>query len=160
MANEPCIVLFEDFLKEEDDHKQVESKHKIKIKIEKEKYEEVKKESVAEDVFQNASRSPNSELDAKIDALITKKDSEGFGHCVKCGYARKNVSNVRNHIESRHLDNFVLCPKCGMTSVTRHALIMHFSRKHPEYQVAFAEVLHIVSNFWAVIVHQLNLKML
>ena len=77
----------------------------------------------------------NTSLDGKIDALITKKDSEGFGHCIKCGYARKNVSNVRNHIESRHLNNSVLCPQCDLTSVTRHALTMHFSRKHPDWEV-------------------------
>ena len=122
---------------EEDDDQEVETQQKMKI--DKEEFEEVNKENVAEDVLKSTSGSPNIELDAKIDALITKKDSEGFGHCVKCGYARKNVSNVRNHIESRHLDNFVLCPKCGMTSVTRHALIMHFSRKHSDSQVAFPE---------------------
>ena len=120
---------------EEHDHERVESEEEIAT--DKENKDE--KENASADVLQTIRRSPNRELDAKIDALITKKDSEGFGHCVKCGYARKNVSNVRNHIESRHLDNFVLCPKCGMTSVTRHALIMHFSRKHPDCQVAFQE---------------------
>ena len=125
---------------EEDDPEKMESEQEIGT--DGEEGEDVEKENVSSDVIQTSSQSPNMELDRKIDALITKKDSEGFGHCVKCGYARKNVSNVRNHIESRHLDNFVLCPKCGMTSVTRHALIMHFSRKHPECQVAFAEVLY------------------
>ena len=92
-------------------------------------------DQVDENTSEGLSSLSNTSLDGKIDALITRKDSEGFGHCIKCGYARKNISNVRNHIESRHLNNSVLCPQCDMTSATRHALTMHFSRKHPDWEV-------------------------
>ena len=52
--------------------------------------------------------------------------------CKSCGKASLIKQEMSRHIEAYHIENHpgVKCDICGMISKTRHALIVHTTRKH------------------------------
>jgi len=69
-------------------------------------------------------------LDEAI-AQNIRKDELGVWSCAQCAYSSDRSSNVRNHIEAKHMTSSGFqCPNCSKISPTRHALKMHTSRKH------------------------------
>ena len=55
----------------------------------------------------------------------------GKWRCLECGFISKST-NVRYHIESKHLETSdgYFCPKCNAQFRTRNAFNTHMSSKH------------------------------
>jgi len=72
----------------------------------------------------------NKEMDGVI-SMNMERQSDGLWHCMICEYSSKKTTNVRHHIESRHLQGSSFgCHHCHQVCPTRNALSMHIHRKH------------------------------
>jgi len=72
-----------------------------------------------------------AQLDARIASLLGRANDKSW-FCKSCGKASLIKQEVSRHIEAYHIENHpgVKCDICGMISKTRHALIVHTTRKH------------------------------
>ena len=72
-----------------------------------------------------------SEINEQIEQNIVK-NVDGSYSCKVCGHnSGKITTNVRNHIETHHLEGLCFnCPMCEKTFRSRHALAMHKRRNH------------------------------
>ena len=69
------------------------------------------------------------ELDHKIDNMMRKVD--GYWNCLQCGKCDRNVANVRDHIEAKHIEGVShSCPDCGKYYRSRNSLRFHRSKHH------------------------------
>ena len=52
--------------------------------------------------------------------------------CLECGFQTKFITNMKNHVESKHLDQFVKIPclYCDAHCPTRGAMRAHVKRQH------------------------------
>ena len=72
-----------------------------------------------------------AQLDARIASLLGRANDKSW-FCKSCGKASLIKQEMSRHIEAYHIENHpgVKCDICGMISKTRHALIVHTTRKH------------------------------
>ena len=73
------------------------------------------------------------ELDEKIKSMYTttKKDGQCFWICELCGKDAKSNTNMKNHIESNHIEGISLpCNFCEKIFRSRNTLRMHKSSSH------------------------------
>jgi len=72
------------------------------------------------------------DLDSQIDSM-TFKQSDGAWCCLECGYSSKIKTNLRMHVESKHIvSNGFNCPECQLFCPNRQSLKNHIDRKHKE----------------------------
>ena len=70
------------------------------------------------------------------DLILTKmcptQDSNGMKlwQCNDCGYTRERKSDVRRHIEHKHVDLQVSCQYCDSVFTSRGGLKAHLKFKH------------------------------
>ena len=50
--------------------------------------------------------------------------------CTDCGYARERKSDIRRHVERKHIEMRVACNLCSMLFSTRLSLKEHMKYKH------------------------------
>ena len=73
----------------------------------------------------------SSELDEILEKSIYRNESTGMYHCAHCQLSSNKKSNVKNHVESKHVSTEgVSCSDCDVVCKTRKALKMHEFRKH------------------------------
>ena len=74
----------------------------------------------------------------ELDNIILSKTSklDGILVCSECNYTTKHTTNIKNHIESKHMiyiNNVKIpCLHCEDFIWTRSALWAHVKRRHPE----------------------------
>ena len=74
----------------------------------------------------------------ELDKIVLSKTSklDGILVCAECNYKTKHKTNIRNHIESKHMiyiNNVKIpCLHCEEFIWTRSALWAHVKRRHPE----------------------------
>ena len=74
----------------------------------------------------------NPDIENQISQLMIK--TEGGWQCgqVECDYVSNQKCNLRNHIESKHVDiGGIQCNYCPKVCPTNHAFSMHLKRNHP-----------------------------
>jgi len=70
-------------------------------------------------------------LDQIISANIYKDETTRHWHCHHCDFNSVKRSNVKNHVESKHVQSTGFeCSACMVICPTRNALNMHILRKH------------------------------
>jgi hypothetical protein len=71
------------------------------------------------------------DLDAEV-ARLTMKNSATDSVCLACGKRSKQPSDLRKHIEARHLELAIDCPHiaCSYVARTRYTLQKHLREKH------------------------------
>jgi len=80
--------------------------------------------------FQGASADGNKELDLQINLMLFKQPN-GTWNCTECGYSSKIKTNLKMHIESKHIvSSGFLCPLCNLYCPNRKCLKNHMDRKH------------------------------
>ncbi len=79
----------------------------------------------------------NIALFLDLDSIIIEKmtqavDEEGnkLWQCNECGYARERKSDIRRHVERKHIEMQVACNLCSMVFSTRLSLKEHMKYKH------------------------------
>jgi len=76
----------------------------------------------------------NKDIDDPINSKMTKvhDGNTNMWQCVECEYSSKQKHNVRNHIESHHMESQgYFCQECNKFCRTKNALSLHRSRyKH------------------------------
>jgi len=75
------------------------------------------------------------EIFQHLDQIIQSKTyrSEGISICSECGFQTKHMTNMKNHIETKHISELQLkipCLYCETVVSTRCALRMHVKRQH------------------------------
>jgi len=72
----------------------------------------------------------NKDLDAQVGSLLAKQ-LDGAWACTECGYKSNVKTNVKMHVESRHLvSEGFSCPTCQLLCPNRKSLRNHMTRKH------------------------------
>ena len=72
------------------------------------------------------------DLDAQVGSLL-EKQSDGCWACTECGYRSNVKTNVKMHIESKHLvSEGFYCPTCQLLCPNRKSLRNHTTRKHSQ----------------------------
>ena len=68
-----------------------------------------------------------------------RKDEEGRWICPECNLTTRSRTNIREHIESKHLpgNNSYLCPLCSKVCKSTAALRVHKIRYHKNDQQIF-----------------------
>ena len=73
-------------------------------------------------------------LFVEIEEIVSQnltRDSDGNWRCLNCDFKSAWSTNVKQHIESKHVSGIQLaCGFCDKISPTRHALAMHIRRYH------------------------------
>ena len=70
------------------------------------------------------------DLDAQVSSLLAKQ-LDGAWTCTECGYKSNVKTNVKMHVESRHLvSEGFSCPTCQLLCPNRKSLRNHMTRKH------------------------------
>ena len=70
------------------------------------------------------------DLDAQVNSLLAKQ-LDGTWACTECGYKSNVKTNVKMHVESRHLvSEGFSCPTCQLLCPNRKSLRNHMTRKH------------------------------
>ena len=71
-----------------------------------------------------------SELDTRIERMMMKQD-DGCWHCSECDYMSRIKTNIKMHVESRHVVSAgFTCDICQLFCANRKALQNHYYRKH------------------------------
>lgn len=72
------------------------------------------------------------DLDAQVGSLLAKQ-LDGAWACTECGYKSNVKTNVKMHVESRHLvSEGFSCPTCQLLCPNRKSLRNHMTRKHSQ----------------------------
>jgi len=80
--------------------------------------------------MQGAGADGNKELDSQIAAMIYKHP-DGSWCCSQCGYSSKISTNVKMHVENKHIVSAGFnCPVCHLYCPNRKSLRNHTDRKH------------------------------
>jgi len=80
--------------------------------------------------MQGAGADGNKDLDSQINAM-TFKQEDGLWCCTECGYSSKFTTNVRMHVENKHIvSSGFYCPICQLYCPNRKSLSNHTHRKH------------------------------
>ena len=61
---------------------------------------------------------------------LMQREESGLWRCISCDYSSMKITNVKDHIEAKHLSLSYPCSYCSMTCPTKVALRMHMKRKH------------------------------
>ena len=71
----------------------------------------------------------DQEVQSKMNQVI---DSTGqkVWNCIVCSYARKRISDVRKHIERKHIDMQFQCEYCDSVVSSRENLKNHLKIRH------------------------------
>ena len=79
-------------------------------------------------------------LALKLNSVM--RDEEGRWVCPECNLSTKSRTNIREHIESKHLpENCIQCPLCGNVCKSKAALRVHKIRYHKNEQQQYWTVL-------------------
>ena len=84
-------------------------------------------------IFTGGFHAESQELDDFINANLYSES--GSFYCGFCDYSSKNSSNVKIHLESKHVDNSAKqmpCLICHHICPGRNALRMHMRRQHKD----------------------------
>jgi len=115
--------------KEEDDN---EMKFQNTNDTEKIYDERNKSENKSQLITYNLESSDKSEINMKINELLTKSD--GLFRCRSCGKSSKDKTNMKRHIET-HIDGLSYsCQMCDKTFRTSQAFHTHTGREHNNKQ--------------------------
>ena len=76
-----------------------------------------------------------AEIFQQLDEIITTKcyREAGVNICTDCGFQTKHMTNMKNHIETKHMSNQLVripCLYCKTVCPTRSAMRMHMKRQH------------------------------
>ena len=72
------------------------------------------------------------DLDAQVSSLLAKQ-MDGAWACTECGYKSNVKTNVKMHVESKHLvSEGFSCPTCQLLCPNRKSLRNHMTRKHSQ----------------------------
>merc|ERR1719334_1755660 len=70
------------------------------------------------------------DLDAQVGEMISKQ-TDGQWSCIQCGYSSSVKTNVKMHIEIKHVVSAgFYCPLCQLFCPNRKSLRNHMTRKH------------------------------
>jgi len=76
----------------------------------------------------------NKDLDEQID-FLSKRQPDGTWWCSECGYSTKIKTNLRMHVESKHLvSSGFKCEICQTVCPNRKSLRNHVDRRHKKQQ--------------------------
>jgi len=76
-----------------------------------------------------------AEIFQHLDAIINTKcyREAGINICTDCGFQTKHMTNMKNHIETKHMSDLSIqipCLYCKSICPTRSAMRMHMKRQH------------------------------
>lgn len=72
-----------------------------------------------------------ADLENILNNSIYRREDTGMWHCNFCDLSSKKSSNVKNHVESKHIRSGGFgCKDCETVCPTRKALKMHEFRRH------------------------------
>jgi len=76
-----------------------------------------------------------AEIFQQLDEIINTKcyREAGVNICTDCGFQTKHMTNMKNHIETKHMSNQLVripCLYCKTVCPTRSAMRMHMKRQH------------------------------
>lgn len=74
-------------------------------------------------------------MDSLVATMMSKSAASGRWSCVPCATEFRDKTDLRRHVESKHVDAEVICPICSNSYKTRETFSKHMAKKHPE--VAF-----------------------
>ena len=81
------------------------------------------------DVTETVVATSCDQLNETINSMMQKV--EGTWSCIKCGKSDKDKSNMRNHIEGKHIEGVSHpCNQCGKQFRSRNSLTNHISVNH------------------------------
>ena len=73
------------------------------------------------------------DLDGQINGMLQNVEGSGTWACSVCGKHSKLRSNIRQHIEARHIDGISHpCDQCGKVSRSRNPLAKHILTLHKQ----------------------------
>ena len=68
---------------------------------------------------------------AQIESMMANLGSGSGYQCLECGYHSKYSTNVKNHIDAKHIvSTGYYCPQCPEVLKNKHALKNHLSKVH------------------------------
>jgi len=76
-----------------------------------------------------------AEIFQQLDEIINTKcyREAGVNICIDCGFQTKHMTNMKNHIETKHMSDHLIqipCLHCKTICPTRSAMRMHMKRQH------------------------------
>jgi len=76
-----------------------------------------------------------AEIFQQLDQIINTKcyREAGINTCTDCGFQTKHMTNMKNHIETKHMSDHLIqipCLYCKTICPTRSAMRMHMKRQH------------------------------
>jgi len=76
-----------------------------------------------------------AEIFQKLDEIINTKcyREGGISICSDCGFQTRHMTNMKNHIETKHMSGYYIkipCLYCSTVCPTRSAMRMHMKRQH------------------------------